>query len=399
VNRLRPQLGRIPGAQVFLRPVSDVTIGGRQGNASFQYVLLTPDLDELQVWSEAMLRKLRTLPELADVNSDQERSGLVARLVVDRDRAARLGIRFLDVNAALNNAFAQRQVSVIYRTRNQYRVVMEMDPSLTQDPTQLEGIYVSAPGGVQVPLSALVQVERAAAPLSVRHQGQFPAATLTFNLPEGVTLGQASAAILKAQEEIGLPATVRAEFAGNARAFQQQQTGQSLLILAALLSIYIVLGILYESLVHPITIISTLPTAGIGALLALMATKTPFSIIAFIGVILLMGIVKKNAIMLVDFALEHVREHGQSGEQAILEACRERFRPILMTTMAALFGAVPLAIGSGAGSELRHPLGIAIIGGLALSQLLTLYTTPAVYLALENLTGGKRRRIGAPAEA
>ncbi len=399
VNRLRQPLARIAGAQVFLRPISDVIIGGRPGNASYQYVLLTPDLEELQTWSEALLRKFRTMPELADVSSNQERAGLVSRLVVDRDKAARLGVSFQAINSALNNAFSQRQVSVIYRSRNQYRVVLEIEPGLTQDPTQLESLHVPGANGTLLPLGSLVRLERSTAPLSITHQGQFPAATLTFNLPEGVTLGQASAAIERAQLEIGMPATVRGEFAGNARAFQRQQTGQNLLILAAVLSIYIVLGMLYESLLHPITIISTLPTAGIGALLALMVTGTPFTIIAFIGVILLMGIVKKNAIMLVDFALEHEREHGKSAEEAILAACRERFRPILMTTLAALFGAIPLAIGSGPGAELRQPLGIAIIGGLALSQLLTLYTTPAVYLALEKLVRGGRGRVGQPAPA
>jgi hydrophobe/amphiphile efflux-1 (HAE1) family protein len=399
VNRLRRPLGAISGAQVFLRPVSDVIIGGRQGNAAYQYVLLTPDLDELQTWSEAMVRKLRSLPELADVNSDQQRAGLVARLVVDRDKAARLGVSIQNIDSALNNAFAQRQVSVIYRSRNQYRVVQEIDPALTQDPTQLESIYVPAGDGTLVPLSALVRLERASAPLAITHQGQFPASTITFNLPDGVSLGQAAAAIEQAQREIGLPGSVRAEFAGNARAFQAQQSGQALLILAAVLSIYIVLGMLYESLLHPVTIISTLPTAGIGALLALLATHTPFTIIAFIGVILLMGIVKKNAIMLVDFALEHERERGVSGKEAILGACRERFRPILMTTLAALFGAVPLAVASGPGAELRQPLGIAIIGGLALSQLLTLYTTPAIYLAFESLVGGRRARLERPLPA
>nr|WP_314075177.1 efflux RND transporter permease subunit [uncultured Roseococcus sp.] len=395
INRLRMPLNRLPGTQTFLRGIQDINVGGRAGNASFQYALLAPNLDELEDWSEKLVRQLRTVPQLADVSSDQERAGLVSRLVVDRDAASRLGISIQAINQILNNAFSQRQVSVIYRTRNQYRVILEVDPRLTEDPRQLDDIYVSGANG-QVPLSAVTRLERSTAPLSIMHQGQFPASTITFNLAPGIALGEAAALVEKAQRDIGMPPTVRGEFAGNARVFRSFQTGQALLILAALVSIYLVLGILYESLIHPLTIISTLPTAGIGALLALILTDTPFTVIALIGVILLMGIVKKNAIMMVDFALEHEREGGEPGEQAILEACRERFRPILMTTLAALLGAVPLAIGTGPGSELRQPLGIAIIGGLALSQLLTLYTTPVVYLALESLAGGKRQRIAAP---
>ena len=400
INRLRPTLNRIPGTQVFLRAVRDINVGGRQGNASYQYVLLTPDLTELQNWSEILVRRLREVPQLADVSSDQQRAGLVTRLIIDRDAIARLGISVQAVNQALNNAFAQRQVSVIYRTRNQYRVVLEIDPRLSEDPTQIGGLFVTGRNGAQVPLSAVARLERASAPLTITHQGQFPASTITFNLPEGVSLGQAAAAIEQAQREVQMPASIRGEFAGNARVFQSQQSGQGLLILAALVSIYLVLGMLYESYIHPITIISTIPTAGIGCLLALLVTKTPFTVIALIGVILLMGIVKKNAIMMVDFALEHEREGGQPGEAAILAACKERFRPILMTTLAALFGAIPLALAGGAGGELRQPLGIAIIGGLLLSQLLTLYTTPVVYLSLEKLAGDRREKLArAPSPA
>ncbi|WP_160122346.1 efflux RND transporter permease subunit [Rhodovarius lipocyclicus] len=387
INRLRMPLARIAGTQTFLRAVQDINVGGRSGNAQFQYALLAADLDELQNWSEVLVRRLKEIPQLQDVSSDQQRAGLISRLVVDRDAAARMGLTVQGINAVLNDAFSQRQVSVIYRTRNQYRVVMEIDPALTEDPNQLMRIFLPGPNGTHIPLGAVARLERASAPLAIMHQGQFPASTITFNLAPGVALGEASALLEQAQRDIGMPPSVRGEFAGNARVFRSVQSGQGLLVLAAVLCIYLVLGVLYEDPWHPITIISTLPTAGIGALLALLATGTPFTVIALIGVILLMGIVKKNAIMMVDFALEHEREEGATPAAAILAACRERFRPILMTTLAALLGAVPLAIGTGAGSELRRPLGIAIIGGLMLSQVLTLYTTPVVYLALERLKG------------
>ncbi|WP_149535510.1 efflux RND transporter permease subunit [Siccirubricoccus phaeus] len=398
IDRLRRPLNAIPGVQAFLRSVQDVQIGGRAGNASFQFVLLAPNLEDLATWSEKLVDKLRTVEGIADVNSDQQRAGLVTRVVIDRDAASRLGISVSGVTAALNGAFSQRQVSILYRSRNQYRVVLEVDPREAQHPEQVDNIYLTAADGTMVPLSSLVKVERTHAPLSVTHQGLYPAATITFNLMEGVAIGQATALVERAAAEIGLPDGLRTEFAGNARAFQSFTTGMPLLILAAVLAIYIVLGVLYEHLLHPVTIISTLPTAGIGALLALLWTNTPFGVISLIGVILLMGIVKKNAIMLVDFALEHERSEGIGGVEAILAACRERFRPILMTTLAAIFGAVPLVLEHGAGSELRHPLGIAIIGGLLLSQLLTLYTTPVVYLALDRAPRRRHGLVAAPAE-
>ncbi len=389
INRLRRPLAGVTGVQTFMRPVADIVVGGRQGNASYQYVLLTPNVEELFTWSEALVRQLRTVPQVEDVSSDQQRTGLVSRLIIDRDAAARLGVSVTALGTTLNNAFSQRQVSTIYRSRNQYRVILEIDPLLTESPDSLARIFVPGRDG-PVPLGAVTTLERGISPRSITHQGLFPAATITFNLAAGVSLGEAAAAIEKAALDIQMPASVRGEFAGNARAFQSFQSSLPLLILAAVLAIYIVLGVLYESLIHPLTILSTLPTAGIGALIALLVTGLSFTIIALIGVILLMGIVKKNAIMMVDFALEHERAGGQGGMEAILEACRERFRPILMTTLAALFGAIPLALATGPGAELRSPLGITIIGGMILSQVLTLYTTPVVYLALERLATARR---------
>jgi multidrug efflux pump len=399
INRLRPQLYRVRGIQTFLASAQDLRGGARSGGGShFQYALISQDLEALRTWTAALTDRLREMPALNDVTSDQDRSGPQINVVIDREAAGRLGVRVLDIDLALNNAFAQRQVSVIYAQRNQYRVVLEVNPAIQTDPTGLDHVYVAASGGRQVPLSSVARFERGYAPLTVRHQGQLPATTLSFNLAPGVSLGDATEIIEQATRDLRMPDSVRGEFAGAARWLQASAMANPLLILAALISIYIVLGVLYESLLHPLTIISTLPSAGLGALLALWLTGTELTLMAMIGIILLMGIVKKNAIMMIDFALEAERERGLAPFEAIHEACLERFRPIMMTTIAALLGAVPLAMGHGIGSEFRVPLGIAIIGGLVVSQILTLYTTPVVYLSLERLTGRRRAIRHAAAE-
>jgi multidrug efflux pump len=397
IARLRGPLEKVAGVQTTLFSAQDLRGGGRQGGAQFQFVLITQDINEMRHWALALEDKLRTTPGIADVTTDQDRAGPQVNVVIDRDAAARLGINTTAIDNALNNAYSQRQVSTIYAERNQYKVVLEIDPRLQLDPSLLDRIYVGSSSSKQVPLSAVAHFERGTAPLAVRHQGQFPAATLSFNLAPGMALGDAETAVQNAARELRMPEDVHTEFAGNARFLQQALATQPLLIGAALISIYIVLGVLYESLLHPLTIISTLPSAGIGALLALLITGNDLSIMGMIGIILLMGIVKKNAIMLVDFALEAERQRGLSPARAIHEACLERFRPIMMTTLAALLGAVPLALAFGTGAELRRPLGISIIGGLVVSQMLTLYTTPVVYLALERLAG-KRTPIVVPAE-
>jgi multidrug efflux pump len=394
IGRLRPKLAVIPGATLFMQSAQDLTIGGRQSQAQYQYTLQGENLKELNDWAPRLLQKLRSLPELRDVNTDQQDKGLSAQVVIDRDTAARLGVAAVDIDNALYDAFGQRQVSIMYRPLNQYHVVMEVAPEFSQNEDALKSIYVRGSSGTPVPLASFARFGPANSALAVAHQGQYPSVTISFNLAPGISLGEATQLIDDAERSIGFPVTINASFQGTAAAFQDSLSKEPLLILAALLTVYIVLGMLYESYIHPITILSTLPSAGVGALLALLISKNELNVIGLIGIILLIGIVKKNAIMMIDFALEAERKEGKSPVDAIYEACMMRFRPIMMTTAAALLGGLPLALGTGVGSELRRPLGITIVGGLIVSQMLTLFTTPVVYIYLDRFRWWMKRRRG-----
>jgi multidrug efflux pump len=397
INRLRGKLAVVPGATLILQSAQELTIGGRGGNAQYQYTLQSGNLTDLNIWAPRLLDKLRTLPELRDQNSDQQDKGLQAKLAIDRDTASRMGITPQTLDNALYDAFGQRQVSTMYRPLNQYHVVMEVAPQFQQTPEALQNIYLKSTTGTPVPLAAFTHFEPSNTPLAVNHQGQLPSVTISFNLAPGISLGQATDAIEKAQRTIGFPPTIQASFQGTAAAFQDSRSNMLILIITAVGAVYIVLGMLYESYIHPITILSTIPSAGVGALLALLLTHNELNVIGMIGIILLIGLVKKNAIMMIDVALEVERTQGKKPVEAIYEACILRFRPIMMTTMAALLGGLPLALGRGTGSELHRPLGITIVGGLIVSQMLTLFTTPVVYVYLDRLRlalrGGEEKSL------
>ena len=399
IDRLRKSLGSVAGIRLFMYAAQDIRAGGRQSDSNYQYTLSSTDLEMLQHWAPLVAKRMETVEGIEDVSSDRDPGGLQLTLSIDRRAASSLGVKVQDIDNALNNAFSQRQISIVYTQRNQYMVVLETDPKFQEDPSDLDRIFVAGANDTQVPLSALVHAKRDLAPLAVTHTQSFPSTTVSFNVQDGVPLEVATSNIQRAVDEMHMPEGVRGSFDGNAGDFNKTATRQPLLILGALIAMYIVLGVLYESLAHPLTIISTLPSAGLGALLALQITNTPLTIIAFVGIILLIGIVKKNGIMIVDFALDAERDRGLSSAEAIFEACSARFRPILMTTMAALFAGVPLVLATGPGTELRRPLGITIIGGLFVSQVLTLYTTPVIYLLIDRLRRrSEPRAIEAPAE-
>jgi multidrug efflux pump len=388
ITSLRRKTAGMPGVQLYLQAAQDLNIGGRSSATQYQYTLTSENLPELYEWAPRLMEAMRKLPALKDVATDQQDKGLQTRLVIDRETASRLGVTPLAIDSTLSDAFGQRQVSTTYMPLNQYHVVMEVAQPFQQDPDALKSIFVKSTSGAMVPLTAVTHVETRRVPLAVNHQSQIPASTLSFNLTEGASLSDATAAIEQARLKIGMPADIHGGFQGTAQAFKDSLSTEPMLILSALIAVYIVLGILYESFIHPLTILSTLPSAGLGALLFLILFNVELSVIAIIGIILLIGIVKKNAIMMIDFALVAEREQGKTPEQAIFQACLMRFRPIMMTTMAALLGGLPLALGTGTGSELRRPLGIAIVGGLIVSQALTLFTTPVVYLFFDRLRTG-----------
>jgi len=397
IRRLQPKVAQVDGIQCFLQPLQDLTVEDRVSRTQYQYALEDANTEELATWTKVLVDKLKTIPILTDVASDQQLSGMEAQLVIDRDTASRLGVTPQNIDDTLDDAFGQRQVSTIFTQLNQYHVVLEVAPKYRRNPQSLDNIYVKSSNGTQVPLSTFTQFEPRSTALAINHQGQFPAVTVSFNLAPGKSIGDAVSAVNKAKAELNMPPSVNAQFQGSAAAFEASLANEPLLILAALIVVYIVLGVLYESYIHPITILSTLPSAGVGAILALLLFHIDLSVIALIGIILLIGIVKKNAIMMIDFALDAEREQGMEPEEAIYQACLLRFRPIMMTTMAALLGGVPLALGTGTGSELRRPLGIAIVGGLIVSQVLTLFTTPVVYLFFDRI--GRRYLHAAEADA
>jgi multidrug efflux pump len=397
IRRLNARLEKVPGIALYMQPVQDLSIDNRVSRTQYQFSLESPNAEDLSRHVPALVERLRQLPQLADVASDLQDAGLQAYIDVDRDSAGRLGITMAAIDNALYNAFGQRLVSTIFTQSNLYRVVLEVQPEFQKGPQALENLYIVSPAGQQVPLSAIARVVEKSVPLAINHIGQFPSATVSFNLAPGASLGEAVEAIRGVERELALPASIQTGFQGAAQAFQASLDNTLLLILAAIVTMYIVLGVLYESYIHPVTILSTLPSAGIGALLALILTRNDLGVIAIIGIILLIGIVKKNAIMMIDFALDAERTQGKSPRDAIYEACLLRFRPILMTTFAAMFSAIPLVLGSGVGSELRQPLGLTMIGGLLVSQVLTLFTTPVIYLAFDRLARRVKNRVGGEA--